>query len=297
MAAGLRTGAHRRPALRPRMGRSSFGLPRNATTENAKPGAWNMWRAKHPGWPHIFGKTEWRLEWLVYWCRDLAIFEVLEFVGRVSVLVAVIVWFWEWEDRTKQSHYRAWELINSARGSTGDGGRRDALQDLNEDNVNLSAAPLAKAYLAGVQLPRTRLSGADLSEAYLVRAHLVGADLSKAHLVGANLFKANLSGANLNGADLNGADLNGADLSEAYLVGANLIRAKLFKANLSGANLDLTDLNQDSRMVLGMMAGISEGIRHTQFCQTIMPDGTVNNRDCPPEPAPPTPSETTPIPR
>jgi hypothetical protein len=32
------------------------------------------------------------------------------------------------------------------------------------------------------------------------------------------------------------------------------------------------------------------------FCQTTMPDGTVNNRDCPPEPTPPIPSETTPAP-
>jgi hypothetical protein len=83
------------------------------------------------------------LEWLVYWCKDLAIFEVLEFAGRASVLIAVIWWFWEAGDREKQKHYRAWELINSARGSTGDGGRRDALQDLNEDHVSLAAAPLA----------------------------------------------------------------------------------------------------------------------------------------------------------
>jgi hypothetical protein len=32
------------------------------------------------------------------------------------------------------------------------------------------------------------------------------------------------------------------------------------------------------------------------FCQTTRPDGTVNNRDCPPEPAPPNRSETPPTP-
>src|SRR5688572_22229404 len=113
------------------------------------------------------------------------------------VEVAVILWFWEADDRKKQSHYRAWELINSARGSTGDGGRRDALQDLNEDNVDLSAAPLANAYLEKVELPGAVLYGADLS-------------------------RADLSGAHLSGADLYGADLSRADLTAAYLTAAYL---------------------------------------------------------------------------
>jgi hypothetical protein len=138
----------------------------------------------------------------VYWCRGLAIFKVPKFTGRVSVLVALIVWISEADDREKQKHYRAWELINSACGSTGDGGRHDALRDLNEDYADLSAAPLAKAYLAGVQLPE---------------AGLIWADLAWTKSTGA------------------------------------------------------------------------------KFCETTMPDGTVNNRDCPPEPTPPSPSETPPV--
>lgn len=50
---------------------------------------------------------------------------------QIAVIGAVLFWFSEAPDRTKERHYRAWELINSARGSTGDGGRIDALQDLN----------------------------------------------------------------------------------------------------------------------------------------------------------------------
>jgi hypothetical protein len=40
----------------------------------------------------------------------LAIFEGPKFTGRVPVLVALIVWISEADDREKQKHYRAWEL-------------------------------------------------------------------------------------------------------------------------------------------------------------------------------------------
>src|SRR3954451_11731828 len=99
--------------------------------ERERPANWEDWKWLHR-WPRLTS-IEWALEWLVYWCKGLAVFEVLEFAGRASVLVALIVWISEASDREKQKHYRAWELINSARGSTGDGGRRDALRDLNED--------------------------------------------------------------------------------------------------------------------------------------------------------------------
>src|SRR3954469_4606857 len=77
--------------------------------ERERPANWEDWKWLHR-WPRLTF-IEWALEWLVYWCRGLAIFEVLEFTGRASVLVAVIWWFWEAGDRTKQSHYRVWELI------------------------------------------------------------------------------------------------------------------------------------------------------------------------------------------
>jgi hypothetical protein len=59
---------------------------------------------------------------------------------------------------------------------------------------------------------------------------------------------------------------------------SDLREANLREANLTGANLSQADLEE------------------AKFCQTTMPDGTLNNRDCPPEPAPPSPSETPPAP-
>jgi hypothetical protein len=247
-----------------------------AMAKRERPMNWEDWKWLHR-WPRLTS-IEWALEWLVYWCKSLAIFDILEFVGRASVLVAVILWFWEADDRQKQKHYRAWELINSARGSPGDGGRRDALQDLNEDKVNLAAAPLTNAYLREVQLPNARLYRANLSEANLAEANLHEADLTLAKLTLSKLTLVKLNGANLSEANLYGADLRGADLR-----GANLTKADLNRADLTKANLIKTSLRDVS-------------LENAIFCNTIMPDGTVNNRDCPPEPAPPNPSETPPAP-
>jgi uncharacterized protein YjbI with pentapeptide repeats len=105
------------------------------------------------------------------------------------------------------------------------------------------------------------------------RIDLSSAVLSGANLTGANLTGADLSRADLTGASLTGADLSRADLSRARLVGADLSRADLTGANLTGANLSEVDLS---------------GVK---FCNTTMPDGTINNRDCPPNP-----SETPPVP-
>jgi hypothetical protein len=227
------------------------------------------------------------------WAFLAALEHAANLLAVLSVIIAAGLWIWEADDRDKQKHYRAWELINSARGSTGDGGRRDALQDLNEDKVSLIAAPLAKAYLAAVQLPSAKLIGADLTEAILTNANLIGAILTNANLAEAELIGATLTRANLTNSNLFNTNLFGTDLSEADLTGANLVRANLTGADLTGAKLIATDLTE-ANLVRAKLVGTNLAI----FCRTRMPDGTVNNRHCPPEPeptqpAPPTPGEET----
>ena len=149
---------------------------------------WRVWkvqnRSKRWYWRYPLA-AEWGMEWFVYRLRSLALFDLLELAGRCTVLVAAVLWFLEAGDRAKERHYRAWDLINSARGSTGDGGRRDALQDLNKDGVSLNGAPLERAYLVGVDLKGANLGGANLQ----------GNDLRGVNLEGANLTAANLQGA------------------------------------------------------------------------------------------------------
>ena len=113
-------------------------------------------------------------------------------LGTLSLLVAVISYFSESGDRIKQKHYHAWEVINSAQGKGGSGGRIDALEELLADGVPLVGVDVSEAFLQGVNL-----TGADL-----LRANFRAADLRKAIFAKAHLEYADLASANFREADL-----------------------------------------------------------------------------------------------
>jgi hypothetical protein len=52
----------------------------------------------------------------------------------------------------KQKHYQAWQVINSAQGKGGSGGRIDALEELHRDAVPLVGVDVSDAFLQGVDL-------------------------------------------------------------------------------------------------------------------------------------------------
>ena len=117
----------------------------------------------------------------------------------------------------KAANYQAWQVVNSAQGKGGSGGRIDALQDLNRNGISLAGVRLDGAWLEGIQLP-----GAHLPHAGLREANLSGADLQGANLMAADLTDANLVGANLRGAFLKGATVKGTQFGTADLAGADL---------------------------------------------------------------------------
>jgi len=147
-------------------------------------------------------------------------------------LVAVIFYFAESGDRRKQKHYQAWQVINTAQGKGGSGGRIEALQELNDDRQPLVGLDAAGAFLQGV-----RLDGANL-----LRCNLEAADLRDSHLAAAELQYANLRVANFRSGDLHLAHLRDASLQDADLVGASLAGADLGSADLEDADLRNTDL-------------------------------------------------------
>lgn len=221
--------------------------------QQSKPLSWSVWKSQYGRHRLYYLLTvEWAIGWVVYRLKSLALIELLGLATRVSVVVAVIFYFMEADDRTRERHYRAWELVNSARGSTGDGGRKSALEELNADHVSLAAAPLDDAWLQGIQLPK--------------------AELPFAHLKGALLGEANLRGANLRGADLRGVMLTGADLSGADLFGADLRGATIYTTNFKGADLreaNLLEVIVDDSLESARRQG-------ARFEETIMPNGSVN---------------------
>jgi uncharacterized protein YjbI with pentapeptide repeats len=153
---------------------------------------------------------------------------LFDHVEALSILAGLIVFAVGIPEQKKRSHYEAWQVINSAQGQGGSGGRIMALQDLNRDRVSL----------AGLTADNADLRDINLDKADLRRANLSGANLSGASLKGASLF-----GANLSSADFSNTDLSNVDLSEANLDGANLRRVNLTKANLFVASLKQAKLS------------------------------------------------------
>src|SRR5271170_158595 len=175
----------------------------------------------------------WTADWAAYVLGKWPLVELLEYLGSFSILFAAIFYFAGASDRLKQKHYQAWQVINTAAGKGGNGGRIDALQELNHDRVALIGVEVTNAYLAGVRLEkaearRANFSSSDLRRASFKRASLDDADFHWANPRGADLRECNLAGSQLDDADLVGANLAGADLAQVSLE----------RADLSGVDLD-----------------------------------------------------------
>ena len=125
-----------------------------------------------------FHKLEWYLQWIAWALGNWALLEVLEYLGTFSVLIAVIFYFAESGDRTRQRHYTAWTVINTAQGKGGSGGRIEALEELNGDRVALTGLDASLAFLRGVELPHAMLSRCSFEAADLRMSVLRDADLS-----------------------------------------------------------------------------------------------------------------------
>ena len=192
------------------------------------PRPWSEFRSKspHPSMLPLFW-FDWLCARIAFCLSRWSFLEVLEYVGSFSILFAVVLYFAESGERRQQKHYQAWQVINTAQGKGGNGGRLDALRQLNEDHVALIGVDLSKAFLQNLSLPKAELRRATFQEADLRNAHFRWAGLQDTDFSSANLREADARDADLSGANLNDADLNGADLSGANVSGATFDRADL----------------------------------------------------------------------
>ena len=214
-----------------------------------RPAAWSVRKqGLRVPWLAPLVYLEWMWEWAAFALSHWAFLEVLEYLGTFSVLIAVIFYFSESGDRVKLRHYQAWQVINTAQGKGGSGGRIDALQELNQDHVPLVGVDVSSAFLQGMRLEHADLLRSDFSSADVRNADLAGcnftlADLHSANLRGARLDHARFTQANMDDADLTGASLVGVDLSSVTLANTDLRYADLRDAiwreikNMKGANI------------------------------------------------------------
>src|SRR5271170_4337831 len=112
-------------------------------------------------WTLPFWWFECGMEWVAYALSHWTFLEVLEYLSSFGVLIAVIFYFGETGDRLKQKHYQAWQVINTAQGKGGNGGRIEALQELNADGIPLVGVDLGSAFLQGIRLNKVNLSRAN----------------------------------------------------------------------------------------------------------------------------------------
>jgi len=201
--------------------------------ERNPPPEWSEFKARAPGVYLVpFYGLSWLADWAAYFLGKWPLVELLEYLGSFSILFAAIFYFAEGPMRVKQKHYQAWQVINTAQGKGGNGGRIEALQELNSDHVALIGVDVAGAYLEGLRLEKAQARRANFSAVDLREA-----DFQRAHLEDASFQFANLRGASLQGCDLAGAQFEDADLVGASLAGANLDGVSLDRADLRGTDL------------------------------------------------------------
>lgn len=205
-----------------------------------RPESWRKLRAAAPHpWLVPLIAFEWVFDWFAFALSRWSFLEVLEYLGGFSVLIAVIFYFSESGDRLEQKHYQAWQVINTAQGKGGSGGRIEALQELHGDGVPLVGVDVSGAFLQGIRLPGARLLRANLNAVDARNSDFHAADFTAANLHAANLRDSNLGAANLQNADLGDADLCRANLAGAVLDGVTLDAADL-------ANTDLDNVKWQS---------------------------------------------------
>jgi uncharacterized protein YjbI with pentapeptide repeats len=202
-------------------------------------------------WIIPFRRFNWAMAWTSWALSHWALLDVLDHLGRFSILIAVVFYFADSGNRVKQRHYQAWQVINTAQSKGGSGGRIDALQELNSDHVSLIGVDASGAFLSGIHLAQAHLERCDLHEADLRQA-----DLNSARLKSCNVRGANLRQADLTSADLSSTELQDADLNQANLTGANLADADMSRADLRFADVRNLDWKSIQSMQLANIYGL-----------------------------------------
>ncbi|MBE7385447.1 MAG: pentapeptide repeat-containing protein [Leptolyngbya sp. SIO1E4] len=240
------------------------------------------WLAKHNSswWQRIlwFEIEPW-IEKANQWTRELDIFPLLENLGRLSIIIAVITFVnnflkpnidTEISERTSINRFNLEQLRTSRDGLVGldvsqalpdnsessshvenssePSNNRDSGDQFTLREINLRGANLTDANFGGVDLTNADFSGAVLTRANFSGAFLEGAKFSSEHDDSYLPSRSREGDTSIKIPSLLIPNIfkRGASLQEANLLGANLIEADLRNVDLTRADLsraDLTDAN------------------------------------------------------
>jgi uncharacterized protein YjbI with pentapeptide repeats len=240
-----------------------------------RPDDWEAIRARVKyRWMIPFIMFEWLWAWVAFLLSKWSFLEVLEYLGSFSVLVGVIFYFSESDHRIKQRHYEAWQVINTAQGKGGSGGRVDALQELNHDRVPLVGVDVSLAFLQGLKLPAANLSRSDFSA-----TDMRGCDFELAQFTFADLHSANLRGCDLKRISFEYANLSHADLVGSDLTGARFNGTDLGGVDLRSTNLKDIDWQQLKNIKMTNIAGVENA--PAGFVEWALKNGAIQIQDDP----------------
>ena len=123
---------------------------------------------QYPQKPWVF--KEWLRYFLEFPKKQLAKKVLIIIVEKgllISLISGVLKYYWEAPQRQKQKELQAWTIINNADGKEVSGARISALQDLNENGVELWNLVLDRANLSGITLENGTLANTSLNDTQL----------------------------------------------------------------------------------------------------------------------------------
>ncbi|WP_105167623.1 pentapeptide repeat-containing protein [Pseudoalteromonas sp. T1lg23B] len=159
---------------------------------------------------------------------DQKINPLMKLLTYVSVMLAIVVFFYDWVIKEESRLMTAWQVV--ATRASGNSGKIRALEYLNQRGERLMGIDMSPPNIdrsedmlsVGVYLAGINLSDADLSMANFLGAHLGGANFSNATLVMSDLRAGFLRQTIFDGANMRGAHFSGSPLVEVSLKDADI---------------------------------------------------------------------------
>src|SRR5687767_3281201 len=135
--------------------------------------------APAPPWLVPVYKVERGLEALVAFGRRLALVDLLQLLSSLALLASGWVYLTGGESRRQARISSAWQVLNTAQGKPGSGGREGALHTLVAEGASLARIDLSNAVLPGLKVRGVVMRGATLRLADLVGSDFRCADTTR----------------------------------------------------------------------------------------------------------------------